>query len=207
MPSGVISTRCISLSISIREPKPVFFAWQQPGSISLSISIREPKRLALTIRQRPRISLSISIREPKHPAKHTGDIEGISLSISIREPKRGAADVAGGRGISLSISIREPKRMICAVPLVSVSAYQYPSENQNWWGCSGSTPEYQLINIHQRTKTILTRNTFCIKYQLINIHQRTKTAKYGRNCGFGHILSTKIILPAGPCCQGNVRPP
>ena len=36
---------------------------------------------------------------------------------------------------------------------------------------------YQLINIHQRTKTFEQEDEYAELYQLINIHQRTKTSR------------------------------
>ena len=99
----------ISLSISIREPKPGRMRANLPESISLSISIREPKLKPCNSCQEFCISLSISIREPK--PHRAGQYAGkcISLSISIREPKQIAFRCELIRSISLSISIREPK--------------------------------------------------------------------------------------------------
>ena len=56
---------------------------------------------------------------------------GISLSISIREPKLSSMWGESADRISLSISIREPKHDENHIPHGAVSAYQYPSENQN----------------------------------------------------------------------------
>src|SRR5699024_5983203 len=99
----------------------------------------------------------------------------ISLSISIREPKlRGSYNSSSSR-ISLSISIREPKQRRGAEAAQCVSAYQYPSENQNVFYCVILVEQYQLINIHQRTKTRRATLPSSRAYQLINIHQRTKT--------------------------------
>ena len=99
--------------------------------ISLSISIREPKRLANDFIGHGGISLSISIREPKLDEVDALILQGISLSISIREPKLVQEDCFFPTSISLSISIREPKRTASDGTRVCVSAYQYPSENQN----------------------------------------------------------------------------
>ena len=77
------------------------------------------------------ISLSISIREPKRLANDFIGHGGISLSISIREPKLDEVDALILQGISLSISIREPKPSTMFPLPGFVSAYQYPSENQN----------------------------------------------------------------------------
>ena len=122
-----------------------------------------------------RISLSISIREPKLSGVDIQKILSISLSISIREPKRGGGEVAVLCRISLSISIREPKHHVRAVLRSHVSAYQYPSENQNRLRRALGGHRYQLINIHQRTKTLQYVGGKRRPYQLINIHQRTKT--------------------------------
>ena len=46
-----------------------------------------------------------------------------------------------------------------------------------------ATP-YQLINIHQRTKTIVVEHSSPLWYQLINIHQRTKTFDFQADKSF-----------------------
>ena len=113
---------------------------------------------------------------------------GISLSISIREPKHGGA---GGGNFEVSayqypsenqngIASDEPGRF--------VSAYQYPSENQNYRQSVPCRSGYQLINIHQRTKTKATADFPTRKYQLINIHQRTKTCMLISSPGFQYQL-------------------
>ena len=147
-----------------------------PGRrISLSISIREPKPGWDVVLPMSGISLSISIREPKLHSTALSTLISISLSISIREPKRQARDETERAGISLSISIREPKLSSMWGESADVSAYQYPSENQNLCDGGGRGRQYQLINIHQRTKTGEDGGRRRRQYQLINIHQRTKT--------------------------------
>ena len=143
--------------------------------ISLSISIREPKPRTVGRTLESGISLSISIREPKHLAAHPLTVLCISLSISIREPKRVQAWDGSGKSISLSISIREPKPLAKRLHAEVVSAYQYPSENQNCMRATSltlSVSAYQYPSENQNwTKHEMQR----LRYQLINIHQRTKT--------------------------------
>ena len=152
---GVPSNRPgISLSISIREPKPIrisiggFFvsAYQYPSE-NQNYGKRSVYELCVSAYQYPsenqncffalefnaiRISLSISIREPKRGVRYVQSDRCISLSISIREPKPKRRAFCRYFRISLSISIREPKPGTIASLMSAVSAYQYPSENQNW---------------------------------------------------------------------------
>ena len=149
----MVPERGISLSISIREPKPASAKAEDAGGISLSISIREPKRKPNRFSAPVRISLSISIREPKprgckhrwtllyqfiniHQRTKTGNGRWVRKLlyqfINIHQRTKTAELNPFRRiSISLSISIREPKPLLDDTAPMQVSVYQYPSENQN----------------------------------------------------------------------------
>ena len=101
--------QCISLSISIREPKHILNSQHLSCCISLSISIREPKRQQRQRLPMVRISLSISIREPKLPQQNKA-----ANPVSVYQYP---SENQNNKGRTTNMT--------------KVSVYQYPSENQN----------------------------------------------------------------------------